>query len=110
MAVRSPLSFAAQCHTCERWSSAVKWALPLQFGFGPRLPIILQTEAAECGLACLAMLLGFHGHHIDLGALRRRHSVSLKGATLRNLMTIAMTMGLSTRALKLEIDDLSRLH
>ncbi|QXX74011.1 peptidase domain-containing ABC transporter [Methylovirgula sp. HY1] len=83
---------------------------PLQFGFRPRLPIILQSEAAECGLACLAMILGFHGHPIDLGSLRRRHSVSLKGTSLRHLMSIATTMGLSTRALRLDLDDLSRLR
>lgn len=82
----------------------------LQFGFRPRLPIILQSEAAECGLACLAMILGFHGHNTDLGALRRRHTISLKGTTLRHLMTIATTMGLATRALRLELHDLTRLR
>jgi ATP-binding cassette subfamily B protein RaxB len=74
------------------------------------MPIILQSEAAECGLACLAMILGFHGHQIDLGTLRRRHTVSLKGTTLRHLMTIATTMGLATRALRLELPDLTRLR
>ena len=27
-----------------------------------RVPVILQTEAAECGLACLAMVAAAHGH------------------------------------------------
>jgi hypothetical protein len=27
------------------------------FGFGPTLPLVLQTEATECGLACLAIPL-----------------------------------------------------
>ncbi|MGH2506799.1 MAG: cysteine peptidase family C39 domain-containing protein, partial [Ktedonobacteraceae bacterium] len=40
-----------------------------------RLPLILQTEAAECGLACLAMVAGFHGYEIDLLSLRRRYPV-----------------------------------
>jgi ATP-binding cassette subfamily B protein RaxB len=39
----------------------------LQFGFARRLPVILQAEAAECGIACLAMVAGYHGHQIDLG-------------------------------------------
>jgi ATP-binding cassette subfamily B protein RaxB len=51
-----------------------------------RLPLILQTEAAECGLACLAMIAGYHGHQIDIGTLRRRYPISLKGATLRSLV------------------------
>jgi hypothetical protein len=31
------------------------------------VPDIRQSEAAECGLACLAMVLGYHGHDVDLG-------------------------------------------
>ena len=34
---------------------------------GARLPDIRQAEAAECGLACLAMVSGYHGQHLDLG-------------------------------------------
>lgn len=82
----------------------------LNFGFRRRVPVVLQTEAAECGLACLAMLLAYYGHPIDLATLRRRYSVSLKGATLRHLMEIAGAMGLCVRALRLEMRDLSRLR
>ncbi|HGH7114192.1 cysteine peptidase family C39 domain-containing protein, partial [Neisseria meningitidis] len=38
----------------------------LSFGFLRRLPVVLQTEAAECGLACLVSVLGFHGFYTDL--------------------------------------------
>jgi ATP-binding cassette, subfamily B, bacterial CvaB/MchF/RaxB len=75
----------------------------LQFGFGRRLPVILQAEAAECGIACLAMVAGYYGHQIDLGTLRRRYSISLKGTTLRSLMAVADQMGLASRALRLEL-------
>ena len=51
-------------------------ALRLGIG-GRRVPLVLQTEAAECGLACLAMVAGFHGHRIDMATLRARHSISL---------------------------------
>ena len=47
-----------------------------------KIPLILQTEAAECGLACLAMVAGAHGLDTDLPTLRRRFSLSLKGVTL----------------------------
>ncbi|TIX87245.1 peptidase domain-containing ABC transporter [Rhizobium sp. P44RR-XXIV] len=82
----------------------------LQFGFSRRLPIILQAEAAECGMACLAMILGFHGHAIDLGTMRRRNAVSLKGATLRDLINLADALGLATRPLRLELVDLRKLR
>ncbi len=54
----------------------------LRFEFGPSIAPILQTESAECGLACLAMVAGWHGYRTDLSTLRRRFSISLKGATL----------------------------
>ena len=61
----------------------------LNLGFAPRLPMLLQTEAAECALACLAMLAGYHGNGADMAQLRRRFGRSLKGATLREVTTIA---------------------
>ena len=55
----------------------------LNFRGRARLPVMLQTEAAECGIACLAMIASYFGHRIDLDTLRRRHPVSLKGMPLR---------------------------
>ena len=81
----------------------------LRFGGGKRLPVILQTEAAECGLACLAMVASYYGYEIDLPGMRRRASMSLKGATLRRVMDIAGQLALDTRALRLEIEDLAAL-
>jgi ATP-binding cassette subfamily B protein RaxB len=72
--------------------------------------IVLQTEAAECGLACLAMLAGRYGHRVDLPALRRRHNVSVRGTTLHDLVRIASTMGLATRALRADMPHLKRLR
>lgn len=82
----------------------------LSFGFRRTLPVILQTEATECGLACIAMVAGFHGYHADLASLRRRFSVSLKGATLGNLIGIAGKLDLATRPLKLDLDHLEQLR
>ncbi|MGV7211675.1 cysteine peptidase family C39 domain-containing protein, partial [Oxalobacteraceae bacterium A2-2] len=36
------------------------------WGGGRHLPLILQDEAAECGLACLAMIASYHGHELDM--------------------------------------------
>jgi len=76
---------------------------------GMRLPMILQTEAAECGLACLAMVAAFHGADTGLSALRRRFGLSLRGASLQDLVTIAGHLGLDTRAVRLEPDELPLL-
>ena len=73
------------------------------------LPMVRQTEAAECGLACLAMIAGYHGHRIDLNTLRRRHPVSLKGVTLRGLMQVAIKLDLASRPLRFELEHLAQL-
>jgi ATP-binding cassette subfamily B protein RaxB len=44
----------------------------LKFSAFERLPMIHQTEVSECGLACLAMVSGYFGAHLDLLELRRR--------------------------------------
>ncbi|KWO49577.1 peptidase domain-containing ABC transporter [Burkholderia territorii] len=82
----------------------------LSFGLGRRLPMILQTEAAECGLACLAMVAGYHGHHVDLATLRGRFPVSLKGAGLGRVIEVAQRLALGTRAVKLDMAQLGQLR
>ncbi len=71
--------------------------------------LILQSEATECGLACLAMVAQAHGSYHDLSDLRRRFSVSLKGATLAALMRHAQSLGYSTRPLRLDLEHLPQL-
>ncbi|MDQ1833004.1 peptidase domain-containing ABC transporter [Massilia scottii] len=78
-------------------------------GLGVRLPSILQTEAAECALACLAMIAAYHGNGTDLAHLRRRFGMSLRGATLKDLVGIAVHLGLASRPLRLEPEELDLL-
>jgi len=83
----------------------------LQFGLGlARLPMILQTEAAECGLACLAMVAAQHGHRSDLPTLRQRFSLSLKGATMADLVRMAGELHLNARPLRAEMEHLAQLQ
>lgn len=71
--------------------------------------MILQTEAAECGLACLAMVAAAHGHRSDLTTLRQRFSLSLKGVNLLDMVRMAEDLKLHARALRAEIEDLAQL-
>lgn len=75
-----------------------------------KLPVITASEAAECGLACMAMISRFHGHDVDLNGLRQRYALSLQGASLKSLMGIADQLGFSTRALKIELSALGKIH
>jgi ATP-binding cassette, subfamily B, bacterial CvaB/MchF/RaxB len=70
---------------------------------------VLQTEAAECGLASLTMVARHHGHDVNLAGLRRRYPTSIQGATLPQLMAIATDLGMAPRAVRLELTDLGQL-
>ncbi|MBI5926609.1 MAG: peptidase domain-containing ABC transporter [Aquabacterium sp.] len=84
---------------------------PSLFALWPRkrVPLILQSEAAECGLACVAMVATAHGHETDLLTLRRRFELSSRGATLARLMEITDTLGFNQRAVRLELEELPQL-
>ena len=82
----------------------------LEFGWRRRLPMMLQTEAAECGLACVCMIGNYHGHRLDLASLRRRFPTSLKGATLADVMLTADRLGMTARPLRLELEELGQLR
>jgi len=74
-----------------------------------KLPVILQAERSECALACLAMILAFHGHRIDINTLRRRHPLSQHGVSLKALVALAPKLNLTARPLRLELKDLKNL-
>lgn len=79
--------------------------------FSPnKLPVIIQTEASECGLACLAMIASYYGYETDLISLRRKFSISSRGATLKQLMSIGSEIELSSRALRLEVEQAPQLQ
>lgn len=75
-----------------------------------RVPVITASEAAECGLACIAMISRFHGHDVDLNGLRQRYALSLAGASLKSLMEITDQLGFSTRALRVELGALGKVR
>lgn len=81
----------------------------ISLGFGRKIPTILQTEATECGLACIAMIAHYYGYESDLLTLRRRFSVSQKGSNLNQLIKICNQLKMVTRPLKLDLEDLDQL-
>ena len=85
---------------------------PSELNFSRRrhLPVIQAAEAAECGLACMAMVARYHGHDVDLNGLRQRFSLSLSGATLRSIMGLADSLGFAPRALKVELAALHKVR
>ncbi len=75
-----------------------------------KLPVILQTETTECGLACLAMIARYHGHDVDLNSLRERYLLSSRGTSLKQIIKIAGELSFSPRALRVDLDQLDKLQ
>ncbi len=73
------------------------------------IPVIHQTESSECGLACLAMMCGYYGKSIDLIALRQRFNLSARGTTLAGIKKIATQLGMTSRALSLDLHEINAL-
>lgn len=69
----------------------------------------LQSASSECGLACLAVIADHFGQQTGLRELRARFPLSLKGVSLSRLIAIAGDLGFQCRALRLGLNDLSRL-
>lgn len=81
----------------------------IRFSSRKQLPLVMQSEAAECGLACLVMVASYHGYETDLPTLRRRFSVSAQGMTLAQLMQFATRLDLLGRPLRVELPALDQL-
>lgn len=75
-----------------------------------KVPLIRQTESMECGLACIAMVLAYHGASIPLRRLRERYGFSLRGASLAALIRVATDLGLRPLALRTEPAALADLE
>ena len=73
------------------------------------VPLVLQHDAAECGAACLAMILGFHGTHAPLDELRVRCGVSRNGSRASSIVAAAGTYGLIGGGLRCEPEALASL-
>jgi len=71
---------------------------------------IIQSEAAECGLAALAMVASAHGRQVSLVELRRRFRVPSSGsARLAQLIEVAEQLQLSAQYRQLQLRALGGL-
>ena len=82
----------------------------LRFFGGQKVPLLLQAEASECGMACLAMIASFHGYRTSMNQVRQRYGASSQGVTLHQLMELSQQMQLLARPLKLDLNDLKHLR
>ncbi|MEC6823501.1 peptidase domain-containing ABC transporter [Photobacterium piscicola] len=81
----------------------------LDWEWGDKLSLVRQTESAECGVACLAMIADWHGHKISLRHLRSKFGITQHGMSFTRLIECAELLKLSGRAVRLDLDELHQL-
>lgn len=74
-----------------------------------RVPEVQQLEMADCGPACLTMVLGFHGRHVSLDAVRTRFGTGRDGVSAFDIVETARNYGLQGRAVRLDLEDFDAL-
>ena len=71
-----------------------------------RIPVMRQLSAAECGAACLAMVLGYYDKAVPLDEIRSVMGIGRDGATALAILNAASRYGLRGRGVKLDVDEL----
>jgi ATP-binding cassette, subfamily B, bacterial len=69
------------------------------------VPEIIQMSAVECGLACLAMILSYHGRPTSLAELRAQSGPGRDGLSALSIVKIARNYNMRVRALSLQHND-----
>jgi ATP-binding cassette, subfamily B, bacterial len=73
-----------------------------------KLQLIEQLTPMDCGAACLAMVLEFHGKKLPMEEVRASIG-GTRGVTARKILEAARRFGLRGRAVKLELDKFAYL-
>jgi ATP-binding cassette subfamily B protein len=84
-------------------SAAFRWvarALRLR----RRVPVMLQLNAVECGAACLAMVLSYHGRHTSVSQCREVCAAGRGGVSAAAIVRAARWYGLVARGLRPSTD------
>ena len=74
-----------------------------------KIPFVQQMEWTDCGAACLAMILGFHGRDVPLARVRDELGLARDGVTARNILEAGTRLGLIGRGVKVDITKLPLL-
>jgi HlyB family type I secretion system ABC transporter len=89
-------------------SDCPSWMQRAKARFHRRVPVIMQLSAAECGAACLAMVLSYYGRKTRSSECRDAIGIGRDGVSAKTLAQLARSYGLRVRAYS--IDELQNLQ
>lgn len=101
---RSPEDGAAAPAPRSRLGAIRQW---LKRG---RAPVLLQATTTECGAACLAMIVSYHGRAVSVSECRHRFGVGRDGVKAKALLEAARDFGLRARAFSVDLDHLEQIR
>jgi ATP-binding cassette subfamily B protein len=74
-----------------------------------RFPFVAQFDAADCGVACLAMVTRHFGRDVSVTFLRDVAETGTEGTTLTGIVEAGRAVGLDVEALRVSRDRLDEL-
>ncbi|MEW6472631.1 MAG: peptidase domain-containing ABC transporter [Actinomycetota bacterium] len=74
-----------------------------------RVPLVPQMELGDCGAACLAMVLAYHGRVVRLEELRMETGTDRDGVGAVAILEAARRYGLSARGVAADVGSLGHL-
>lgn len=75
-----------------------------------KVPVVMQMENLECGAACLAMIMAFHGKWVPLEKVRTDCGVSRDGSNAHNLLRAARAYGMKASGYRLEVENIKQIE
>lgn len=75
-----------------------------------RVPVVLQMDATECAAACLTMVLGYHGRHVQLAECRDHFGSGRDGVSARTMVDAARGYGLRVRVFSAEMSHFDQVR
>jgi len=75
-----------------------------------RMPVILQDEMSECGIACIAMISSYYGKNLSLRDMRQHYRVARDGMSLLQVVKMCEEHNLISRPLRLTLANTVHLR
>jgi len=74
--------------------------------FTGRYPVVKQHDITDCGAACLASIVKYHGGNISIARLREYSGTGRDGTTGYGIVKALEKLGFSAKGLKTDADEL----